>query len=46
LKICRKKQARRERYLKRVKTRVARANVKKVRRLEEARAIARAGPKT
>ena len=46
MKPARKKQARRERYLKRMKSRFAHANVKKVRRLEEARALARGCPKT
>jgi hypothetical protein len=46
LKIARKKQARRERYLKRMKSRFARANVKKIRRLEEARALAGTHAKT
>jgi hypothetical protein len=50
LKRARKKQARRERYLKRMKSRGkwkhGRSNVEKVRRLEEARALARPRAKT
>jgi hypothetical protein len=50
LKRARKKQARRERYLKRMKSRGkwkhGRSNVEKVRRLEEAWALARPRAKT
>jgi hypothetical protein len=45
-----KKQAKRERYLKRMKSRAkwkhGRSNAEKVRRLEEARALAKVGAKT
>jgi hypothetical protein len=50
LKLARKKQAKKERYLKRMKSRGkwkhGRSNVEKVRRLEEARVLARARAKT
>jgi len=44
LKLVAKKNARRKRYLKRMRSRFWRANVKKVRRLEEARALGKAPP--
>ena len=50
MKLARKKQAKKERYLKRMKSRGkwkhGKSNVEKVRRLEEARVIARARAKT